>query len=173
MKLSRPRRNRWTEPEDALVRRFYPDYQAMSIHLPRRSLNALRHRCAKLGLPAPRICRTWTAREVKTLLASYNAGASNAELMKLFPGLTLWQIRSKAYDLGARRGRRPLVDIDDATLSSIRIRAFRTKIPFTDLDRMIGSKSYFSKCKRKAVAKHVVGAIELLGGGVAIEWTES
>jgi hypothetical protein len=158
----------WTKVEDKWVKQLYPDYRQLQLRLPRRSLAAIKHRSARLKVATRR--HVWTNIEVKRL---YQACADNAtadELLNLFPGLSLCQIKSKARHIGAARRKFRPIPIGHPTLSAIREKAFEKGISFVRLDRMAGTGKYFQKSCRKPVLRFMTLGIIALGGEPTINW---
>lgn len=91
----------WAVDEDAEILAGYPSYSPLMQRLPQRILASIKHRARRLGVVAPR--HVWTSHEVRDLSNAYRRYCRNAELLQLFPHLTLSQITRKAYHLGLSR----------------------------------------------------------------------
>jgi len=104
--------------EDGMLRDVYPDYRALQRQLPDRTLSAIKHRVRALGI----VCRrhVWTNVEVARLRKAYRKSVADKELTTLFPGLRLYQIKSKASHIGAERRRPRLALFEDPALDAIR-----------------------------------------------------
>lgn len=123
----------WSAAEDGLLRDHYPDYQALREHLPHRTLSALKHRVRAIGIVARR--HVWMNIEVARLRKAYTDGVTDHELVVLFPGLRLCQIKSKASHICAeRRGLRP-AHFGEPALGAIRTRSKAMQLSFVELDR--------------------------------------
>ena len=160
----------WGEAEDSIVRASYPDYGLMTGQLPHRSLAALKHRAAILGIVRRR--HVWKQTEVRKLTRLAAAGASNAELLFAFPELSLAQISYKIRHLKLPRRGPSLMDFDDVALHEVRRRAAAKNMTLVELDRQARTGRYFQKSTRRLVLGHVARATEVLGGEIRIEWEE-
>lgn len=160
----------WSKAEDAVVRKIYPDYILMRGRLPWRSLAALKHRAAALGIVHRR--HVWTQTEVRTLAILVAANASNAELGHALPHLSLGQITAKIGHLRLPRRKPRLVDFDEVAIGEVRRRAVEKGLSLRELDRLARTKRYFQSSTRRLVLKHVARATIVLGGEIRIEWDE-
>lgn len=162
------RRERWSSGEDELVQNTYPDYRRMMRALSHRSLAALKNRARHLGVLQSR--HVWTNGEVKRLRLAWESNIRGAELMLMFPGLRLSQIKSKAHHIGLRKRESHLVAFADPALSAIRRRAADRSMSLVHLDRLAGTGRFFPKSIRRPNLKHIMRAAAVLGGEVAVEW---
>lgn len=160
----------WSDEEDVLLRAYYPDYSALRIHLPHRTLSALKHRVRAIGIAQRR--HIWTNREIARLSQAYEDGVADRELAALFPELRLCQIKSKASHIGAVRRRSKPVRFDVPALDAIRARSVEMRLSFVELDHRAGTGRYFQKSCRRLSLKHIVRAAAFLGAEVSIEWRE-
>lgn len=158
----------WTEAEDKWVWKLYPDYRQLQLKLPCRSLAAIKHRSAKLKIVTRR--HVWTNREVKTLYQACAINATADELLKLFPQLSLCQIKSKARHIGAARRKFRPVPVQDSTLFTIRQKAYEKGITFVKLDEIAGTGRYFQKSCREPILRFMTLGIIALGGEPAVDW---
>ncbi len=165
-----PGAERWSESADAVVRGAYPNYALMRRRLPHRSLAALKHRAAALGVVHRR--HVWTNIEVDRLTRLVLAGASNVELAAAFPDLRLRQITGKARHLRLPRRKVRLAGFGDPALSAVRKRAIDVGMSLRRLDQSAGTGRYFQKSTRRLVLAHVARAAAALGGEILIEWEE-
>jgi hypothetical protein len=142
----------------------------MRRRLPRRSLAALKHRAAVLGV----VCRRhiWTNVEVDRLTSLVLAEASNKELAAAFPDLRLRQITEKARHLRLPRRKVRLVSFDDPTLIAVRKRAIDMGMSLRRLDEAAGTGRYFQKSTRRLVLAHAARAVAVLQGEIVIEWED-
>lgn len=161
----------WTEREDDIVRRFYPDYELLLRKLRRRSYYALRHRARVLGIVKRRHC--WTGAEVSRLRRFYPT-LDRAGLLQLFPGLSWSQIIGRAHGIKLRKARCRLTKTGFPIIDEIRERAFQLNLSMVDVDAMANTRHYFQRagwCNRRTVnERHVVRAINALDGRIAIAW---
>ncbi|MFC0220166.1 hypothetical protein ACFFJ7_17395 [Pseudochelatococcus lubricantis] len=165
------RRERWSSEEDELVRSTYPDYRCMTRALSHRSLAALKNRAGHLGVVRRR--ELWTNVGVKRLQLAWESNVLDAELMLLFPSMSLSRIKSKARHLGLRKREPHLVVFEDRALDSIRRRAATCSMSFVQLDRLAGTGRFFQKSIRRPNLKYIMRAAAVLGGEVAVEWREA
>lgn len=161
---------RWSESADAVVRDTYPNYVVMRRRLPHRSLAALKHRAAALGVVRQR--HIWMNVEVERLARLVLAAASNTELAAAFPDLRLRQITEKARHLRLPRRKLRLAKFGDPTLSAVRKRAIDVGMSLRCLDQAARTGRYFQKSTRRLVLAHVARAAAVLGGEILIEWEE-
>ncbi|MGQ2933678.1 hypothetical protein [Sphingopyxis sp.] len=158
----------WSAAEDGLLRDHYPDYQALREHLPHRTLSALKHRVRAIGIVARR--HVWTNIEVARLRKAYADGMTDRELVVLFLGLRLCQIKSKASHIRAeRRGPRPAY-FGEPALDAIRTRSKAMQLSFVELDRRARTGRFFQKSSRRPSLKPIVRAARFLDAEVGIEW---
>lgn len=160
----------WTSSEDDQVRADYPSYDLLQKNLPHRSLSALKHRVRVLGIVRRR--HVWTNQEVRRIHAAFEANLSGAELLALFPGLTLRQIKSKAGHVKAARRKARLVPFGVPALDAIRTRAQDEDMSLVALDRRAKTGRFFQKSCRKQNLRYIVRAAGVLGGDVEIEWSD-
>lgn len=163
----------WTDSERAIVRRLFPDYDAMVRAMPHRTRIAVAAYARGMHLTPTRVCRVWKVSEIKQLVEARKARASTAKLLRMFPGLTIYQIRSKSYDVGLRVKPRLKVDDSHPAIISIRKRTEKLGMTLTNLDRQCDSGNYFVRVRERAFAKYVIRAIDVLGGQLSIEWDDS
>lgn len=153
-----------------IVSSSYPDYALMRLRLPTRSLAALKHRAAKLGIVRRR--HVWGHLEVRKLSNLVIAGASNAELARALPHLRPGQILAKIRHLGLQCRKPRLTRFDDQVMNEVRGRAIEKGLSLRDLDRSAGTGRYFQSSTRRLVLGHVARAIRILGGDIHIEWDD-
>ena len=165
MVVARP----WTLSEDDQVRASYPSYDVLQKNLPHRSLSALKHRARVLGIVRRR--HVWTNREVRRLHAAFEANLFGVELLALFPGLTLCQIKSKARHVKAARRRARLVPFGVPALDAIRTQVQDEDMSLVELDRRAKTERFFQKSCRRQNLRCIVRAAGVLGGDVEIEWS--
>jgi hypothetical protein len=168
----------WTNDEDRIVVRLYPDYRALRKTLKRRTYNALRARARSLGVAKRR--HIWTTSEVSRLRRLY-LNATTQETLAAFPGMTWWQLAGKARHIGLR-GRRPRFKLTGLRLvDDIRGRAYARGWSMVELDAMAGTKRYFQKAgwhsartrlgtRRDAEHGAWLKAIKALDGQIAVTW---
>ncbi len=159
----------WTTAELEVLRRLYPDLDAIARALPQRTPTAIAHKARQIGLVPP--LRIWSERDAQKLRKPYVAGVPIDTLTEMFPGKSKQQVWHKANKMGYRRPRRapkvtgmPLVD-------SIRRRAFDLHITMTELDAIVGKTRYFvypCYVDWRALQR----AMEFLGGKPMIRWRE-
>ena len=158
----------WTSRADAVVRETYPDYRLMRRRPPHRSLVALKHRAAVLGVVHRR--HTWTNTEVRKLIALIAANASNAELEHAFPGLRLRQIKEKARHLHLPNRKPRLAGFDDPALNAVRRRAIEKGLSLRSLDRSARTGRYFQQSTTRPVLAHLARAAAILDGELRIQF---
>lgn len=138
--------------------------------LPHRSLAALKHRAATLGIVRRR--HVWKQTGVRKLIRLVAAGASNAELLSAFPELGPARISYKIGHLKLPRRGPDLVDFDELALHEVRRRAAAKSMTLVELDRQARTGRYFQKSTRRLMLGHVARATEVLGGEIEIEWED-
>lgn len=160
----------WTSSEDDQVRAGYPSYDILRKALPHRSLSALKHRVRALGIVRRR--HVWTNQEVRRIHAAFEVNLSGVELLALFPGLTLCQIKSKARHVKAARRKARLVPFGVPALDVIRSRAQDEDMSLVELDRRARTGRFFQKSCRRPNLRFIVRAASILDGDVEIEWSD-
>jgi hypothetical protein len=162
----------WTEDDEAVARRLYPDYKAISKALG-RTYEAVRFQCQSLGLTPKN--HVWTAAEVSRLRRMYPT-ASYEELRAAFHNFSRVHIASIASFYGFARARRPYKATGFDIIDQIRDRAFELGYSLRDIDEISGTKKYFALQqwvkRERANYKAVVKAIEALGGKVSAQWND-
>ncbi len=165
----------WTDEEDDICRRFYPDYKALVAKLPRRTCRAIHFRCGVLNLT--NAIRPWTGEEQSRLRRMYRS-SSKGELKAAFPHRTTWSLTHRANKMRVYRAKQPYRPSGDDLLDELRAECFRRKITMPDLDVIANGRGYF---RRKAWGgqrgridmRRIVKAIRELGGKITVEWEES
>ncbi|MGX5803481.1 hypothetical protein ACWGS9_19850 [Bradyrhizobium sp. Arg314] len=164
----------WTDAEDDVCRRQYPDYKALLKALPERTMGSLKWRCRKLGI-TPKL-HIWTCAENSRFRKMWRRSATMEELLQAFPFATKRMIRSRACDL--RLGPRPRVAYKPTgigLLDALRAECVRRNMVMADLDEFTGSNGYFQghhwsghfgRVNHQMIEK----AIAILGGTVTVEW---
>ena len=156
----------WSEKDNALFAKLYPDYAALRKGFPTRTYKALRmHACAS-GLSKKG--HRWTYPELSRLRKVYCNG-SMSELRAAFPLLKPSQIKTKAMSLGMKRPRR-LKKLGEPLLDALREKALASNLSMRDLDAYANAEDYFRKSKwqhGKRIQDHpCYRAILALGGRV-------
>jgi len=80
----------WTAGELEALRLLYPDKQALTAALPRRTEGAIAHKARNCGLVPP--LRIWTNGDAAQLRRPYVAGVPVTKLTEMFPGKSKRQI---------------------------------------------------------------------------------
>lgn len=160
----------WTVPEDNIIRRCYPDYDALFKQLPHRSRSALKNRAQKLRVFAT-TRRFWTGSEICTLRKLWKQ-TPKAELLAAFPGRTWASLDNAAQTQQLRRDRRPRKTTGIAELDTVRRRCEDLNLTLKDLDTLCGFRNYFTKSARgrKPRARMLLKAIAVLDGHIEIVW---
>lgn len=162
----------WTQKEDSIVRRYYPDFDKLMKRLPGRSYRAILARSQLLNVARKK--KVWLASEISRLRRVYGR-QSREELQALFPGFSHKRIHRKAKEMGLVRSpefkRTPFPIIDQ-----IKQRCRYLNLTMRDLDEMAKTKSYFSQAKwtgrSKINSECVRRAVEALDGRLEAKWTE-
>lgn len=157
----------WTTGELEALRLLYPDKQALTAALPRRTAGAIAHKARKIGLAPP--LRIWTSVNAAQLRRPYVAGVPVATLTQMFPGKSKRQIWGKAFAMGYRRPRRPPKSTGMPLVDCIRNRAFELRITMTELDSFVARKRYFVS-PRHMDWTALQRAMTLLGGTPVVRW---
>lgn len=155
----------WTEEEDAILTRLYPDYIRALGCLQGRTYYALRNRARGLGLTRER--HRWTVAELKTLARLWKAGAYGPEIRRAFPDIPYATVRTRARQMGlGRRYRRQ--GVGDPLYDAIAAAVDRQRLTFRQLDALAGTGQAFYRAH--ATTAQMVAAAEALGLIVEIEW---
>jgi hypothetical protein len=97
--------------------------------------------------PKPTHRRDWTARESNVLRARYPTAANTVDLLPLFPGFTLSQIRSRARYMGLKRNSYGDCDVPidghKELFDQIRIRAKQDGVPLSKIDIVLKMRFVF------------------------------
>jgi hypothetical protein len=90
------------------------------------------------------VCRrhVWTNVEVARLHQAYRGSVTDKELIILFHGLRLCQIKSKASHIGAERRKPRLALFEDPALDAIRRGSMEMHVAFVELDRHAGQGAF-------------------------------
>lgn len=157
----------WTSEEKAILCKFYPDYGAALVHLPRRTRYAAIHQARSLGIVVTR--QRWPEREARLLARSYRAGISLPDLKLMFASRTEQQIKDKVQKLKVRRPAKPPFLTGMAMVDEIRHKAHALNYEMWELDAETGGGKYFRSPRRHNWRK-ISAALKYLGGRVVPEW---
>lgn len=160
----------WTPKEIAILRRLYPDYQALVRALPKRTRKAIESKVWRCGLAKPR--RIWSEPDFGIMKPLYVRGAPMTAILNRLPSKTARQVWSKAANRKIRRPRRPPQPTGFAPVDAVRRRAFDLHISMTDLDAMAGRRNYF-RSPRGIDWSAVQRVLPYLGGQAAVSWHEN
>lgn len=160
----------WTEAEDEILRRQYPQRATLTVQLPGRTWKAIKRRASKIGVAKP--LNRWTARQDRDLERAIKRGAGKHELLALFPGRTYVQIADKAKYLNVKIKKAAILASKFAAKESMRRRARQLGVSFKELDRRIGRPICFGEVHHRPATRSVVAATEILGGQITIVWDE-
>jgi hypothetical protein len=162
----------WTEDDDAVAKRLYPDYQAICKALG-RTYSSIRHFCQRLGLAPKR--HVWTAPEIARLRRMFPT-ATKDELRTAFHGFSFHHIALTATRHGFRRARRPFKPTGFDVIDQIRERSFQLGYSMPYLDEISCTKGYFTQQQwiagKRVNYKAVAKAIKALDGEVSAEWND-
>lgn len=159
----------WTTAELEILQRLYPDLDAITQALPRRTPAAIAHKARQIGLVPP--LRIWSERDAQKLRKPYVTGVPIDTLMEIFPGKSKRQIWGKANSMRYRRPRRAPKATGMPLVDCIRRRAFDLYITMTELDAIVGKARYFV-CPRYVDWRALQRAMEFLGGRPVVRWRE-
>lgn len=159
----------WTTAELEVLRRFYPDLDAVARALPQRTSAATAHKARQIGLVPP--LRIWSNDEARKLRKPYVTGVPIDKLTEMFPGKSKRQVWHKANKMGYRRPRRTPKATGMPLVDSIRRRAFDLHITMIELDAIVGKARYFV-CPRYVDWRALQRAMEFLGGRPMVRWRE-
>ena len=160
----------WTDDELNQCRDHYPDRDAIAQRLPRRSAEAIRHKCNELGLTPVR--NQWTGADVMRLRKIYHS-ATWRELLAAFPGRSEDAIRVAANKRGMRRDRKPYKVTGNTMLDQLRTHCFEKGYTKPDLDFYAKSGKYFQRSEWSRnwfSARIIARAVRELGGEIKAEW---
>lgn len=168
---------RWSDTELLALWRRWPDYGAIAA-LTGRSRAAVRRQGHAEGLkpPRPKPCRPWTGREV-TLLRKVWGTMTNRAATALFPGRTLRQVESQAYEIGCtmpeRLAQTPLKATPWLIVNQIRDRARADGWSMSVLDREAGTRDYFqNRCRKELSLRKCLKALKVLDGELSVAWKD-
>ncbi len=164
----------WTDEEDNICRRLYPDYKALVMELPRRTYRAIQLRCGLLKLTNP--ARPWTGEELSRLRRMYRS-STKGELKAAFPHRSAFSLTHRANKIRIYRTKRPYQPTGEHILDELRAECFRRNITMPDLDEIANARGYF---RRKAWRGQrgtidmnpIMKAVRELGGKITVEWEE-
>lgn len=159
----------WTTAELEVLQRLYPDLDAITRALPRRTPAAISHKARQIGLVPP--LRIWSDGDARKLRKPYVAGVPIGTLAEIFPGKSKRQIWSKANSMGYRRPRRAPKATGMPLVDNVRRRAFELRIKMTELGAIVGKARYFV-CPRYVDWRALQLAMEFLGGRPVVRWRE-
>jgi hypothetical protein len=133
--------------------------------IPRRSRPAAYAKAGRLGISKPR--KGWSENEILRLRVFYPKG-SKEEILAAFPGRTLAAVAKKANSRGIYRAAKKVESTGNRLLDQVLKRAAEYGHSLSDLDRVVRSKTYFSRRRwRKRVDEAVhCRAARALGGTV-------
>jgi hypothetical protein len=155
----------WSDGEDRMLRRAYPDYATARRELPDRTFRALKKRARTLGIQKRH--HTWTGNDLAKLRRLYPA-ATKQELHAAFPGLSFSAIEKMANVKHIWKKKRPLRKTGNALLDAIRERARSLGYTMPDLDKEAHTRRFFGEREWREYAHPVYDclyrAVEALGG---------
>lgn len=169
MSHSGPSRTLYLPSEDELIWKLHPNYDALKRELPHRTRRSLQARASRIQASSNQ--NLWTGADRKKLANLRRQGVSVGDLAKLF-GVKCRSIQWQITCLGIGKPQKMRLDGVDPTMSSIRLRAVALKTSIKQLNRSLGTKSLFGARHHKTPLKHVVRAIDSLGGTLSIEWAD-
>lgn len=164
--------SKWRPEEDDFLVRHYPDYRAIHMHFPDKTLNALWSRAKYLGIQRRK--RMWTAAEVRRLIKQ-SREMSLRELFDAHPDRSQNQIRHHLRMAGALKRDAPALSgielVDD-----MRRRCRDSSVSVRALGRFIRVKGALdlrihAGCK-SLEAKWTADAARALGGELYVEWDD-
>lgn len=165
-------RRLYTADEDAVIRRLFPDLEALGRCLPHRTRSALKFRAGTLGLRAKQ--RTWTGREVSEIRERMRRGETQSAIAGAL-NATVPQIRDIKKRFKIHAPKRALVGFGAPMIDAVRHRARALNFSLNDLDREISRKgSYFGRGDRtrRIGIKLVERAVKVLGGRFQVLWDD-
>lgn len=164
----------WTEEEDEICRRLYPDYVKLRAALTGRSCYAIQSRCRELKVA--KRCPPWTGADIAKLRKLYPTSSWDC-LKAAFPHRGPIGIRDRAHALGVYRKKPAYAPTGDSVLDELRAECLRQKISMCDLEIIANGKGYFvNKGWRGARGSinmnRIAKAVRELGGTLTIDWGE-
>lgn len=157
----------WTSDEVEILRRLYPDYRALVLLLPGRTLRAISKKAVRLGLARSRLI--WSEAEFATMKPLYVRGTPVREILPRLNNKTAKQVWAKASGKAIRRPRKAPCPTGFLVLDAVRRRAFDLNISMRDLDALAGRCGYFRR-PRHLDWSAVQRVLPHLGGSTTVAW---
>lgn len=172
-----PKGDRWTKREDAIIMKLVPKDAAELLE--RTYASVCMRRChIRRPRPKPTRLSRWTDEEAETLKREYPTARTIGDLLPLFNGFTVEQIKQKARYMKVRRrfvGTENVYVKGHGELNDqIRMRCKEDGIPIYKLDKILKTGSYFkyNAHRRKANLRAVAKAVAFFGGTLVIDWQD-
>lgn len=167
-----PPTRQWSEAEDQVITRLYPDYSAMAKFLPHRTRKATIGRARALGIQ--RKLRKWTGAAVRRLV-NQAGQMSMKEIYRANPDRCQDDIRRYLAIAGVTPPK-PRTETGVALLDQLRDRCLAYSIPFRSLGRQVGTTDGLKLSRHKGFksleAQWTEPAVHALGGELYVDWDD-
>jgi hypothetical protein len=162
--------NAWTLKEHEVVVTHWPDKATIRMLLPHRTEAAINDFASKCNLR--RRLHVWTAGQDKVLRQRLKEGCLRKDIAAEL-GLTLLQVDNRMQYTGLKSPRRRPRPTGNKLIDAIRLRSFELNISMRELDEACKSGHVFSQSSpaRHVSIKHVLRALKVLDGQLAVEWS--
>jgi hypothetical protein len=170
------RGDRLWDDDDDVLRRIFPDFDALERLMPYRSLAAIKARARKIGLYQKDEYKIWKCTDVHKLRSAYQRGGLR-EALAAFPECQDWQIRGRVAYYGIRHTR-PLKPQGIPLIDALRQRARDLGLSMEDLDHLAGGGFYFRSSgwtqgiSGKVTERKILRVMRALGGRLEASWTD-
>lgn len=151
----------WSEAEIAALRSAWPDRRLARKLLPSRTVKAIEHKTARLGLTRKRT--VWSAADVDGLRPRYPTHESVGSIAASFDK-TKKQTWTKGHHVRLRRPPRRPLPARDPMMCAVRQRAFALGISLEGLDRDVRRQGRFQNRKSPRDLLAIQRALAMLGG---------
>jgi len=163
----------WTFTESEVLRRHWPDVEALRRVLPHRTKRAIRNMAKRCGLVPDKVQNVWTGAQDKKLRQMAGEGATRKEMAAEL-SLTVGQIANRLLYRRINIAKRPPKSYGEPLVDEVRRRAFALNISVAELDRSLGGRHIFQRAwkGRPIGAVHIHRAVKALGGVLKVEWID-
>lgn len=162
----------WTGAEDDILRKSYPNYQAMKQAMPHRTRIAIWSRCREIGLKRTR--HRWLAIEISKLRKLYPSSPRSV-ICNEFPDVSWVNIRKAATYYGLRRNPRKHRRTGKPVIDIILSRIEEIEWTLADLDAESGTGNYFRRHywrRHRLNFNAIAKAVRALDGDLEISWKQ-
>ncbi len=164
--------NDWSLREHEVVVSHWPNLLEIRRLLPHRTVNAINSFAGKCNLRKE--LHVWTTTETALLKRRVREGRTRAEVAAEL-GMTTLQVQNRCQYLKLSHERRPPKPTGDRLMDAVYQRAFELNMSRRELDEACSSGGQFQRWSpaRKIAFKHVLKAVRLMEGQLAVEWSDA